>query len=259
MGKKRRILLAAMLVILLVGFAWWLLRPREPSYQGKSLSAWLAHSTVYGLDSPDAIEAVRQIGTNAIPTLIRMLRANDSPLRTKSIELLDRQDLVRVKIIRARDENYQAFLGFDSLGLDGKIALPELIEIYDEGISTDSQSYAARSIGSIGPGAKSAIPSLLKGLKTTNDSVCWPTALALGSIHCEPELVVPELVRLLQHSNPVVRSFDIIALGNFGTNARSAIPDLTLMLSDQDANIRVAATNSLKQIDSEAAAKAGVK
>ena len=38
MGKKRRILIAALLVVLLGGFAWSLLRPSEPSYQGKSLS-----------------------------------------------------------------------------------------------------------------------------------------------------------------------------------------------------------------------------
>jgi HEAT repeat protein len=260
MGKPGLRITFTVLIIAILGVCLWSAStPREPSYNGKPISVWLQDSTPYGVDSPDAIEALRHIGINAIPTLLRMLRANDSPLKTKCIELLDRQDSVRIKIIPARDKNYQAFLGFDSLGADATNAVAELVAIYAEKISADSQSYTACAIGAIGPAAKSAIPTLLMGLKTTNDYVRWNTALALGRIHGEPASVVPELMRLLDNSNLTTRCFDIQALGEFGTNAESAVPDLTVMLNDQDPNIRVSATNALKQIDPEAAAKAGVK
>jgi HEAT repeat protein len=48
-------------------------------------------------------------------------------------------------------------------------------------------------------------------------------------------------------------------LGNFGPNAQQAIPALLQLLSDLDVAVRFTATNALKKIDPEAAAKAGVK
>jgi HEAT repeats len=259
MEKKWRILLAALLVAPLCGFGWWLLRPSEPSYKGKSLSVWLEYLASDDGNTPEAREAVRQIGANAIPTLLRMLRANDSPLKTKCIELLDRQHLVKVRITPALEKNYEAGDAFSALGVDAAVALPDLIQIYDEKISTDSQRMTAVSIGGIGPAASVAIPTLLRGLQTTNDPVRGYTVYALGEIHSEPVLVVPELANLLHDSNGDVRCFAAQALGEYGTSAESSVPDLIRMLNDPQALTRYMATNALKQIDPEADAKADVK
>ena len=71
MGKRRRILLAFLLVALIGGLGWLVLRPREPAYQGKRLSVWLeqywgSYSTLFAdPNSPallDAKNAIRQIG-----------------------------------------------------------------------------------------------------------------------------------------------------------------------------------------------------
>jgi hypothetical protein len=261
MGKKRRILLAALLVALLCGFGWWLLRPNEPSYKGKSLSAWL---NAYGYDgigsgSRDADKAVRQVGTNAIPPLLQMLRASDSPLIARCIELLDRQNLVSFRITPAPEKNFEAYNAFQALGPLASNAVPGLIEIYGANISQSSQALAAGSLGEIGPPAKPAIPALLKGLKTTNDLVRLYTVAALNGIHSEPESVVPELVRLLRDSDAEVRMLAAAALGNFGTNAESAVPDLIVMLNDGNGPTREMTTNALKQIDPTAAARAGIK
>jgi hypothetical protein len=259
MGKKRRILLAALLVALLCAFGWWLTRPSEPSYKGKSLSAWLED---YGPPHPDAHEAdeaVRHIGTNAIPILLRMLRANDSPLKTKLIEWLGRQHLARIKIASADDKHFDAWAAFQALGENAECAVPEMVQIYEEKISTKSQCVTADSLGGIGPAARVAIPTLLIGLNTTNDPVRRTTIYALGEIHGEPELVVPKLMNLLRDPIPKIRQYAVIALGQFGTNAQSAIPDLAAALNDPDLTIRRAATNALKQIDPTAAARAGIK
>jgi HEAT repeat protein len=260
MGKKQRIVIAALLIVLLGGVAWWLLRPSEPSYQGKSLSAWLGDYLLPNAGASDADDAVRHIGTNAIPTLLRMLRAKDSPLKTKSIKLLGRQNLLKIKITPANFKNFEARLAFRALGESASNAVPELLQIYAEKISLDSQCQTIGALGDIGPAAKSAIPTLLGALNATNEMfVRHYSVLALGKIHSEPELVVPELVKLLHGSDPVLRRYDAEALGEFGTNAKSAIPDLTIMLNDGYSHARYMATNALKQIDPEAAAKAGVK
>jgi len=51
----------------------------------------------------------------------------------------------------------------------------------------------------------------------------------------------------------------MFGIGSFGTNAICAVPLLLQAVQDRDVTIRDGATASLKQIDPEAAAKAGVK
>ncbi|HXD01004.1 MAG TPA: HEAT repeat domain-containing protein [Verrucomicrobiae bacterium] len=205
-------------------------------------------------------DALRHIGTNAIPTLLQMLRAKDSPLKTKFIELLGRETSARIKITPAVDKDYEARVAFQALGADASNAVPLLLQIYAEKISLDSQCQTIGALGGIGPAAKSAIPTLLRALNPTNEmEVRHHSVLALGKIHSEPASVVPELVKLLHDSDAQLRRYDAEALGEFGTNAKSAIPDLTIMLNDGYSHARYMATNALKQIDPEAAAKAGIK
>jgi hypothetical protein len=267
MGKKRRILLAASLVVLLGGLAWWLLRPREPSYQGKSLSVWLEDYRLiteenYGSGyrySPQTIEALRNMGTNAIPTLLRILWMKDSPLKARLMGFLDRHAWMKIKLSPASDKNFAACEAFRVLGVEARTAVPELVRDFETNPSADSQSADAYALGCIGPAAADAIPSLLRGLTSTNLPVRVDTAVALGHIHGKPEAVVPQLGRLLHDSNPVVRWCAAYALQDFGTNAISATPDLIAMLSDTRQANREIATNALKQIDPETAAKASVK
>jgi hypothetical protein len=269
MGKKRRILIATLLIVLLGGLAWWLLRPGEPSYKGKTLSAWLEDygpsqgpEEKYGTGyrySPQTEEALRNIGTNAIPTLLLMVRAKDSPLKSKVMEFLGRHDWIKIKLSPASDKNRAACDAFRVLGAQAKTAVPELVRDYETNKSANSAWIYTYALGCIGPAATDAIPPLLRGLGVTNSARRLDIVVALGQIHGEPERVVPELEKLLGDPRMLMREFTVDALGFFGTNARSAVPDLTAMLNDRDLRIRNAATNALKQIDPEAAAKAGVK
>src|SRR5271165_6385675 len=75
----------AILVLLALGcFSTFIVsRPTEPAYQGKALRYWLKGYRVaaeeWNESTPQkADEAVRHLGTNAIPTLLTMLRARDS-------------------------------------------------------------------------------------------------------------------------------------------------------------------------------------
>jgi hypothetical protein len=110
---KRRIFLITLLALALMGGLVWLaLPPREPVYQGKTLSEWLEP----GLNAPGTEEAIRHIGTNGIPTLLRMLRAHDSKLKLQLVELAQKQHLVKSHFIPASDRNYEAAGAFDVLG-----------------------------------------------------------------------------------------------------------------------------------------------
>ena len=79
---KKRHILPAVLAVGVVGVLVWpaMRRPGEPVYQEKRLSEWLQGYDHAGLKSrarDESDEAVRNMGTNAIPLLLQRLREND--------------------------------------------------------------------------------------------------------------------------------------------------------------------------------------
>src|SRR2546427_121149 len=77
-------------------------KPSEPSYQGKRLGEWLADTRFTDSGrvvlSDASVRAVRETGTNALPSLMTMLGSSDSQLKLRVIMLLQRQHLVQFHI-----------------------------------------------------------------------------------------------------------------------------------------------------------------
>ncbi len=264
MKKRVQIALAVLLVILAGVSAWQGLRlpEREAVYQGKRLTFWLHEAySGNGLDAQRAEEVLRQAGTNAIPTLLRMLRAKDSFLKVKLMELAGRQHILKIEYPPAGEWHYVASKAFWVLGTNAQSAVPALIEIANQHISPNSQYCALASLGHIGPSAKEAIPSLLGWATNANTSLRVGAIYALGRIRTGQDWVVPVLINALRDPNPYVRNWAVKGLGEFGPNAKLAVPALVEFLNthDDSTSDRSQVTNALKAIDPEAAAKAGVK
>jgi hypothetical protein len=98
--NQRRMLLAGLLVVLLSGVGWEVLVPKEATYRGKGLRYWLNEYEVNSLrevhepfnKEPSARkeraeEAIRAIGTNGLPLLLKMITAKDSVFKQKFISL----------------------------------------------------------------------------------------------------------------------------------------------------------------------------
>ena len=96
--------ITASVVVLLLVSVCLLARqgPRVPAYRGKSLPVWLR---TYGASSSsgrhsrewnEADDAVRHMGTNCVPVLLRMIREQDSSLKLLLISLAQKQRLGRV-------------------------------------------------------------------------------------------------------------------------------------------------------------------
>src|SRR5690348_12848077 len=87
---NRRIVLGLLCCVAIVGVVsamWWLSRSREPVYQGKPLSVWLQN---YGPNqglatdqtaAKESDDAIRHMGTNAIPFLLAMLDETDPKIK----------------------------------------------------------------------------------------------------------------------------------------------------------------------------------
>lgn len=265
--KRGRIIVlcvAATIVVAVVGN--YAFRPREPVYQGRQFSEWLdqyyeSRVAQNRANQDQAESALRSIGTNALPPLLRMVAGKDSALKRKLLALLAKQSFVSLRI---RDGDYyhsRASFGFAALGPIAKPAVPELILLLsdtDRGV----QAAAANALAGIGPEAEDAVPSLLRCLDDRNNGILQiETMMALGSIHKKPEIVVPVLIEYLDGPRKEwnFMAFALPALGWYGEEAKAAIPTIKQYLDDPNGNIKSEANNALWRIDREAAAKTQVK
>jgi hypothetical protein len=275
---QKRVQIAFAVMLATVGFwlTWLILNdsPQEPVYRGRSLSEWLEgcdKSHWVGTEWRDSTEAVRQIGTNAIPTLLRKLRQKDSAFTLKVISAVERQRFVHIRIrhVSAAAQNHKAAVGFEALGPSAQIEVPALIKIFEENISADSESETANSLGWIGPAASEAIPSLLTGLTNSNYFVRWQIVRALLQIHAEanaqavsafvqhnvePNLLVPALAKSLADPSPNVRRTALNGLAGYHFSAKPAIPTVVNCLNDVFSDIQEQAVDILAGFGADAKA-----
>ncbi len=261
MGNKRRILLVTLLIAALGFFSWLLLRPDpEPTYQGKPLSYWCEQYS-NGQLLEQARIAIRTIGTNAIPTLLRMLKSKDSSLKLKLMQFAQMQHVIKFGWKLDWTRYYEAELAFACLGSDGKSAVPALLEIYNEGHSDPRHSEPMTIsiiFGFMGPAAADAVPRLVRATTDTNYPIRVSAVETLGQIHARSELSVPALTTSLRDPSEHCRRLAAQGLASFGTSAASAVPELIKSLAAPSSTVVGEASSALKKIDA-AAAKAGVK
>jgi HEAT repeat protein len=116
-------------------------------------------------------------------------------------------------------------------------------------------------VGLLGTNGTPAIAALIKALEQSDSHVQEQAIEALGRIHARPEICIPAITPFLQATNNFVRWHSLVALSAFGTNARSLMPtsDLIRSLDDMDGLVRQTATNALRYLEPEAAAKVGIQ
>jgi hypothetical protein len=285
----------------LVGLAWY--RNREPSYEGKSLSEWLkayrtpAWSTSHIVSQP-AADAVRHIGTNALPFLVSWIQEMRTgfpkwkePLfsavfhwkpGTPGRETL--LDSMASREIRASC----AIWGFEILGETARPAIPDLVRIANEG-KTPSSELAIGALSYLG---KDALPPLLSMITNTdlqirrdafsslsqmrylgtnahpavvlliqclqNPGLAKDAAGTLGRLHLESDIAVSALIECTRSANRGMRVQGVSGLEEFGPEARAAVPQLTKLLSDPEGIVRDATTNALHAIAPEALQQSSV-
>jgi hypothetical protein len=269
MKRRVQIVLAILAVAALTVLVREILRFREPVYQGKRLSVWL---TQYGTNhwsarggeaEKQAANAIRHIGTNAIPIYLEMMTTRESPLKLKLMALVPRGWLARFHLRSVYNDRLLGDYGLIALGVDARSSVPALIALLND-TNPDVRYAAVFALRSLGPVAGESLPSLIKCLKDPEFTVQSDAILALGEIHQEPERVIPILVEFLaQPQNPqysvAIHGNAMWSLRQFGAQAKPAVPMLLGYLNDPEESIRSTATNTLRQIDPEALVNASVK
>jgi hypothetical protein len=146
MNRPRPIILIVAAVVA-AGVVVYRCIPKEPRYHDRKLSEWTAeiwdvwtnfdsgwsaHRAGQTLDKDPrwntACDAVRQIGTNAVPWLLKMAASEDSTAKRRLILWLNAHPQYHLHIRPAKEKREQAQWGFMILEDKGKSAVPTLIQ-----------------------------------------------------------------------------------------------------------------------------------
>jgi HEAT repeat protein len=265
---------------------------REPDYGGKSLSQWLEPYTTHPRTTrptPEAVEALRNIGTNAIPYLLKWICYEKPPWR-RAVDRLWPKIPSRLRPLVNEHQTQRAFAalnGFRILGNQAKPATPELVRLANatkakdgthlavlalaytgqDGVdalaamlqdSAGANQYRAQVLESIatahsyGTDVSAAIPGILACLGGESEymSRCADQFL-LYRIPLDPRHLIPPVTNALPNLNASTQVATLRILGSLGETARPAVPVIIDLLNSGDARTRKAATNALHHIDPE--------
>ena len=257
----------------------------EPEHAGKTLSQWLEEAnmekaeasaellfggTVTSISGP-ATDAVRAMGEEVLPHLLRRLRARETWLTRAQDKVSEYTDLVSEAPDVLQIQRL-AKLGFEILGTNAWPAIPQLSRLL---VDTNSAMLAAGSLCELGaPGVKTVhsalldpkisdaaraeivfaltwrngrmqneidqteiLPVVMSFLDSPHNRLRFWSASYLHEIHGDPSVMVPVLVARLDHSDPKTRAYIARALGSYGTNAIPAIPKLEVLLEQPNEQV----------------------
>lgn len=276
MKRGARILLLAVLVVVIAALAWEIFREREPEYQGKTLSEWLENYTfirdtsetaeqieLRRTKSREADEAVRNIGTKALPFLGKMLTGKDSKFVTRLKELAEWQNIIHFRFADRLDRQLRALEGVRVLGKQAGPLIPMLGRALNEQ-DIGTFDISAEALVYIGP---EAFDTLISALTNTDARLrCCVTshlsewkladesreALDYGPLPFSKEeadslseRALPVLLKLMQDPDYRVRGVAIRSLGHIHRQPDKVIPEILKALNDPREKTHQVALNTL--------------
>jgi len=290
--RKRHVTILASL-LLLIGVALYLfsLSTPEPVYGGRKLSDWL-HDYNFATTSERHIraeDAVRHIGTNALPFLLNWIDYKGMGVMTqprtvynevqnktgrgpfwedtrkerayraaKAIASLGPEAKAAVPLLSTmlNADGERSFLAANTLAHLGTNGLPPLLAEIANTNAVASRFHALGAARFLGSNALPALPLLIQCLSENDPfgvNVAQAAAYSLGELRLDPNSVVPALATCVNGTNAALQLEAITALGKFGPSARPAASVLRTALTNFSLKVRKAATNALTRIDTEAA------
>ncbi len=197
MSKAHKVGIAFVGAGLLISLGTYLAWPREPSYLGRGLSAWVRD---LGADQTErraaAAAAVKQIGPQAVPFLVQRLgppryaRRRESWLarwKWMAFAWLNAHTKIKISGGRYSDPRQQALAGLDALGPGAKEALPALEKLLRERPPDPRAVYVVARIGPVG------LPLLASALTNEERVVRLAARLCLEMIKTHSSLLYGEV------------------------------------------------------------------
>jgi len=273
----------------------------EPSYQGKKLSEWVI---IYAAPArtnkkPErevAADAIRHIGSNAVPYLLEWMRYEPPGWKQKFYQILKSVPAEFKGDWNIRDQRQaRGDAAVNAICISGPHSLrtvQELARMLDDPGAFEGAMRAALALAclggrgveepltrlsatqptphphvrrimdamrSFGLNTRPALPMLLECVRSQEDDTVFWACWNLGEMKLDAPLAVPALAGRLQHSDESIRFAAARSLGNFGSEARVAVPALLNLLQDTEGSVRQAAEVALRKIAPDALPRVGSK
>lgn len=218
------------------------------------------------LDIPEAgvrkavLADLAELGSKARPAVpaVRVL-LDDSPLvaahaawtlwQIEANETQTVDDLVR--LLQTGDPDTVQFTAYalGTLGPKALSAAPTL-RAERERFSGATRVHVAEALTRIDAFDQASVEVLMYGLQHPETHVRWLSALSLGEVQVRySDLVVPSLISALQDSDAEVRSAAALSIGGFGRAAQTAVPELQSRATLDAPSVREAAQTALACIN----------
>jgi HEAT repeat protein len=272
-SHKVSFVLLAVIVLAVVGFR--AMQPKEPEYQGRKLSEWIAD--LYG---PSHLKrssevVVKEAKDVFLPFIEERLRNTKPPQFKTQLQVYLFNAQAATGLGFRQSDTVQWAGCFNALELYGVDALPVLerlllekhtseeaaailaklsaVDVLKKGTESSRDRYVQQhsisGLGKVTQRKSEAAEVLLQLTRGTKRSVVTSAIYSLGSLAAVPETVVPRLCELLKSKDEFVQIQSIHTLVEFGTNAMVALPLLLeLKTSSVDPIVRNAADNSANKI-----------
>jgi len=178
------------IVVVCAAALLWPAEP-EPQYQGKRLSSWLLDNGPFPSGHQEgAGEAIVQMGTNALPFLLKWLSYQPPAWRDKAANAYDKVPLpVRSQAIRdwvaagrAQQLSESSLWAFQLLGAKAAPAVPELTRMLEDPKKSPLAGRVMYCLGGIGEPARSALPVIQSFVHSANPSLARDAVITIRRI-----------------------------------------------------------------------------
>jgi len=262
-------------VIVLAVVVFKLMQPKEPEYQGRKLSEWIADlSGPKHLNSSSEL-VVKDAKEVFLPYIEERLKNNRYPLAKNQLEIFIFNAQIKTGLGLRQSDAIQWVGCFHALELYGDDSLPVLerlmandltsvdaaellvklnaIEVLEKNACTEQllsiRVLAARSLGGVTQRKEDAVRILLPLTYESESRLVTTAIYSLGALTALPKTVVPRLRQLLASTDGYVQIQAVYALKEYGTNAAEAEPELVKILkSTNDSLIRSATRDALGKV-----------
>ena len=243
-------------VAVIAGLCVWIWAWRSgqgPVVDGLTLDQWLELSFQYedgayqNNGGQEFNRAIANLGTNAIPHLIKRLRTRDVPWSPLARRVLGTKITPAVastlRLNRGWVERRRAVNGFRALGSVAIDAIPDLLASYPRAPFEVCEVFD--SMGS------STLPQLEQHIRNgeVETKIAAMSALSTRAFDYKREETVAIWVECLTNEAPRIRRFAATLLGNTRPiRAQAAIPRLQAAVHDSDQEVALAAQGALKKL-----------
>jgi HEAT repeat protein len=229
MLKRCRHIIVLAGCISFLGLLAWIVfaHPREPSYEGRTLSSWLNDVAGSGFSirgqlvltasarDGAAIDAVRHMGPEAYPLLIEMLKSEDGRIKKFILGMLGKQRS-RLGLLTADEKRLRARTTLAFLGNQAAAAWKQIL--LDPAITQDVRQLAIYQCLTPPEDAGRLIPAMVRLIAELQPDWRDPACSAIRRFG--PDAALPVLARQMLDPDWNIQFMTMRAIKYFGSSAR---------------------------------------